>query len=315
MWQAELKFSLNVNKMLEYMMKRVVVVSLLAIFLIYVSIAYAQISNESDILGIKLTMKKDEAIDLLTSKYSARKIKDLTMDINTSDYSMKNVLLGYMFDITPQSDIDKNNAEEQKGREGVQRAIAATGQRPGLRIRDHEPGKDIVKLYVDPENSNKILGITREKNFLPDDQPLEKVLVDTFVTKYGSPRDIPNDSTSPDIVWTSAVMKKRDANESTRDTYLSCQVAINNMGSYDIQFVNLVNSLQLKQNDAKCGTAMVASLRQGKSKEYTSEFSQRLVDIPLMLDALKVFRDKFMAEAEKATQKRLNNDASKKPQL
>jgi hypothetical protein len=314
------------------MLKKLVLSFVAGVFLLP-SLIFAQppFSGTSDILGLKLSMTLDEALEFLKTNYNVVASKELKQQLGTSDYKTPELLLGYKLTITPKDEQDQNNAQLAEEKESAQRAIAAGIRSPGqMVVRENQLGGDVIKISLDPTDPNRIIAISRERTFRPDDMPLEQVFFNTIIEKYGKPTVDTNSSGTSlthglvDGIWSDLVMpptgrKWDNAGQENFYRYWSCEQVTSLVADIDMQLANIVNQIDtsdsLKTSD-KCGTTMMLkNVNRGKSQEYIGSFKMLIADVGQSVKSIKKFKADFIAQTQKAEQNRLNKDSQKKPQL
>lgn len=279
--------------------------------------AQDKFGSNSDIVGLKLSMSRDEAIKFLKTNFNVVDSKELKQQIQTNDYKTPEILLGYELTIITKGEQDQNKAQTKNEKEN-EKVAAAIGVRPGL--RQNEFASDKIKIALDPTDENRILAITRTRNFNPDDMPLANVFYNTFIEKYGKPkkdsdRGVPLNGGVENGVWSDKVWPTTDQNLDFR-----CYWALGLVEDMHLQITSLMkeistNSSNLKDVD-RCGTAMdLRDISYAKNGEYVGRFKQRIANISQTIISIKQFQADLIAKSETAKRNRVNSDSQKKPQL
>jgi hypothetical protein len=311
--------------------RRLYATPLRAILILAASHAYAAgpISPESDILGVNLTMSRDQAKKTLSGAFPGSETIDLTA-LPTVDAFKKSVILGFIMNITSKGDASSNIAKSQQAAAQTQLNNKVLGSSPlNMPVAAAgDYGRDSVTVLADPnDNATDIFAISRYKDFSKADFPVTKVLLDSLVQKYGQPSRT-NDLT---FTWTAPGVLERTANlqnKCYRDFnagYLyelngndlfgygnaSRSVVLNQVGS---DFVRVIGNPSVFDR-SKCGTVLQVTTRLSNDRAYVTSMNETLIDLTKAQSDLKVFTDDFLRHANAAKQEKLLKDSQNKPKL
>jgi hypothetical protein len=154
---------------------------LLTALLFWVPQAFAQTNtgHVPDILGLTLSMSREQAISYLKANFAASEPREITEAIGSRDYMSSQLPVSYVTYIvrnTPTS-------------EQLEKQAAAFYSPSGSEWTPAGIDFDEIKISVSPVNSNEILAIKRRSSFRESDQPLLMVFQQSVVAKYGPPVD------------------------------------------------------------------------------------------------------------------------------
>jgi len=286
-----------------YFSKKMLCLFAVCILMPSVSFAQAKFNNSTDILGINLTMSKDDITKTLQANNKDLTPGEYKKEIQTPNFKGPEWIIGYHYDVTPKEEQDLNSKEIEAAKKSAEEYMSRTGQRPPMRIRDHEPAKDGIDISVNPNDTNKVLSIVRKKDYTVNGQPLLKVFKDALYSKYGKPTKDEGNS----IVWSDKLLSP--------DHLFPCTQLGKNISNGG-QLPYMLNYYeQNAQQTASCGIIMEINIKGGKSPEYVGGFEVTLANCPQANASLKALKATMVEGEQKGNQERLNKDAQKKPQL
>jgi hypothetical protein len=311
--------------------RRLCATPLQAILILAASHAHAAgpISPESDILGVNLTMGRDQAKKTLLGAFPGSETIDLTAQLST-DVFKKSALLGFIMNITSKGDASANNARSEQAAAQTQLNNKTLGASPlNMPVASAgDYGRDSVTVLADPnDNATDIFAISRYKDFSKVDFPVTKVLLDSLIEKYGQPSRT-NDLT---FTWTAPGVLERTANlqnKCYRDFnagYLY-ELNANDLFGYNSSsravilddvsstFVNVINNLKVFDR-SQCGTVLQVRTRLSNDRAYVTSMNETLIDLTKAQSDLKVFTDDFSRHVNAARQEKLLKDSQNKPKL
>lgn len=294
------------------------------------SYAAGQIPSESDILGIKLTMTRDQAKKIILDSFPSARIVELPVQIGTPDYK-KSLIAGFAADITTAQDQASNQRQAQQANSEFQaRKAAGFGNSPLNQTiaRPGDYGHDRAVVLYDPaDGANGIFAISRVKQFAKSEFIPPKALLDTFIQKYGEPSRVNGNS----ITWTAPGILQRTQKSFAKcyldySEYLYEQVdqdIFNDRVSFLIrnnlnaQFVNVLNNIITNRfsDRSQCGTVMQLFLTTSNDRAYATGINETLIDLTRGYAELRAFADDFRAHADAAKQDQMLKASRNKPKL
>jgi hypothetical protein len=308
--------------------RRLCATPLQAILILAASQAHAAgpISPESDILGIKLTMSRDQAREVISSSYPASQIVDLPVQLATPEYK-KSTVAGFEADITSKEDQAANQQKnEQAQKEFQARQAAGFGNSP-LNMSVASPGDyghDRIYVQVDPnDNATDIFGVSRYKEFSKEHPLPISALLETFAEKYGQPAV---SKYGASFTWMAHGAFANTRNppvhctlEPGSDSYLyeDPRITQQSIGQAFVTAVNNINAGKTLPyyNISKCGTVLQLSIGLSNDRQYATSMSVVLIDLAKGHAELKQFAADFFAHANAAKQHKLSTDSQNKPRL
>jgi hypothetical protein len=295
--------------------------------------ATGPISNDSDVLGIKLTMTRDQARKVVSDNFQGSTVTEMPVQIGTPELK-KSAIAGFWSDVTPKQEIadSKNNTDENNKRFEAMKAAGVARNTPGDRpfgaVGDH--GSDVLMVLFNPnDNGTDIFGVSRYKTFSKSSFPVAKVLLDSLIEKYGPP----SRSTVTSYTWMAPAVldhiqsvdrahRPRDMHcyaEGDADLFLYESAdfySINNIGQAFTTRINTVDVGKGSMMDySKCGTVLQVNLTLSDDKVYAIKMSQRLLDLTRAHTELKQFATDFFHQADDAKQAKISKDSQNKPKL
>ena len=288
--------------------------------------AAGPISPDSDILGIKLTMTRDQARSVISANYPSAQIIDLPVQLGTPEYK-KSAVAGFMADITSKADQANNQQKaDQANKEFAARQAAGFGDSVLNRsvASPGDYGREKIYVQVDPnDNMSDIFGVSRYKEFTKDHSLPISALVATFAEKYGQP-SITQNGTS--FTWMAPGVVEKIRNppvhcvlNSDGDSYLyeNPKITAQTIGG---AFTNTINNIKAGDtlpyyNISKCGTVLQLSVGPSNDRQYATSMSVVLIDLSKARAELKQFAADFFAHADAAKQQKLSTDSLNKPKL
>jgi hypothetical protein len=309
--------------------RRLYATPLQAILILAASQAHAggPISPDSDILGIKLTMSRDQARALIASTYPASKIVDLPAQLMTPEYGASTTA-GFMADITSSEDQANNKQKNEQAQKEFQAKQAAGFGNSPLNMTVSAPGdygRETLFVQVDPnDNTTDIFGISRYKLFTKSNMVPVNALLASFAEKYGQP------STSKfgtSFTWlASGVLANIQRPPvhcmlgSVGENYLYENAKNIRLDSIGNSFVAAINSINAGDtlpyyNITKCGTVLQLNVERSNDLQYATSMSVALIDLAKARAELKQFAASFFAHANAAKQAKLSKDSLNKPKL
>ena len=315
---------LNQNK-LNKMKKKI---SLQVIFIIgiqFLASAQAAFNNNSDIVGLNLSMSRDEAIAFLSKNYYIIDQVEIKDKVIFGSITSKEMFYAHMISITTKEKGESNKDLYIKKFEllRTQGGGRTTNPRRALVIEnDNNSGSsDIITLGLDLDDSNKIIGIKRVKTYATKEAPLSKVFHGSIIEKYGNPNAIKkNPSFQPygpaeNGVWANFSMPPSPTKDKWFD-YYECYYALNLI---DNQLSNILDQVasDLHKNTIKCnGTSMnLESIRYSQDREYVIGFTQVMGNAANYANSVVKIKNQLIKENEDANNNRIKQDSKRKPLL
>jgi len=287
------------------------------------SVAGGAISNESDILGIKLSMSRDQAKQFIRQQFGTSDFPPITVDLGTPEYSL-NVDVGFSADVTPKKDKDANQTQldnttklnEQLRANGCNSAMCLSTAPKLL--------KDTLDVYFDPnDNGNAMLAMTRHVIYPESSDILYSAFVQALTDKFGSPPQFMGDSFNH--YWADVPVSK------SHSELFECMKFADNFGNriggLEDNFPLVMNGFGNRQiKPPKCGMYVKVNIdavpkpAQGGmpsdfNTKYVRKFDMTLVNVRAGYGALDSYASKFWAAANKAKQDKLTQQSQNKPKL
>lgn len=311
--------------------RRLYATPLQAILILAASHAYAAgpVSPESDILGVNLTMARDQAKKFLSSEFPGSETIDLTVQLGTNDFK-KSAVLGFIMNITSKADNSTNSAKSAQAAAQTQLNNRVLGNSPlNMPVAAAgDYGHDSVTVLADPnDNATDIFAISRYKEFSKANFPVRKVLLDSLTEKYGQPSRTNNLS----FTWTAPGVLERTRNlqnkcyQDFNGAYLyelnpndlfgydnsARSVVLNQVGSNFIRVINNPGVFDRSQ----CGTVLQITTQLSNDHAYVTSMNETLIDLTKAQSDLTVFAADFSARANAARQDKLLKGSLNKPKL
>jgi hypothetical protein len=300
-----------------------------AILILAASHAHAAgpISPESDILGIKLTMSRDQARALISSSYPGAQIVDLPVQLGTPEYK-KSAIAGFTANITSAEDQANNQQKnEQAQKEFQARQAAGFGNSP-LNMSVSSPGdygREQIYVQVDPnDNSTDIFGVSRYKEFTRAHPIPANVLLQSYIEKYGPPSV---SQYGESFTWMAPGVVEKTKNPPVHctlgtqtDSYFYENPKNASPQLIADSFVRAVSNINAGDtlpyyNYSRCGTVLQLNLALSNDKQYAQSMSATLIDLAKARAELKQFAADFIAHANAAKQEKMSRDSMNKPKL
>lgn len=299
------------------------------------SFAGGPVSNESDILGLKLTMSRDQAKKQLSDNFPGGQILDIPVQIS-SDTFKKSAVAGFLADLTSSADAatNKNRIDQIKSQTEQNRKYLGESPLNMPVGTAGDFGHDGLMVLANPnDNATDIFGVVRHTEYSKSNMPVANVLLNALKDKYGPPTH----STGNSFTWTAPGVIERaqktafkcfqdfngnylyetDSNsfflgDKTNSNYSVTQnVLLNQEGS---QFINFIN--HLPGNDrSQCGIIVNVFLNLSNDGAYVTKMTTRLIDLARANAELKAFTDNFWQNANAAKQGNIARDSLNKPKL
>jgi hypothetical protein len=307
---------------------RLCVTSLQAL-LVFCSSAHAAgpISPASDMLGIRLTMNRDQAKSIITGSYPGSKIVDLPVQVGTPQYKVATTA-GFFADITSKENQAANQQRAQQAQSEFDARVAAGfGNSPLNRTVSAagDFGHDKIYVQVNPnEGTSDIFGVSRYKEFSRQEPVSAKGLLDSFVDKYG-PYSLSNGGTSytwlaPGVRETAQRLRLKCSLYSNIDSYLYEQpesVSPETIGNYFVIAMNKVATAMTAPFDdvSKCGTVLQLSLTLSSDRVYVTQMSVVLMDVTKGVGEVRQLLAVISRQTDAAKQDQLRKASQNKPRL
>lgn len=281
--------------------------------------AAGPIGPDSDILGIKLTMSREQAKKTITNGFPGSQAIELPAQMGTAEYK-KSTVGGFFADVTTAADQANNQRTiEQANKEFEAKKAAGFGDSPLNRTigAPGDVGHDRVVVLYDPnDGATGIFAVSRRKEFTKANFVPAKVLLDSFIEKYGPPSRTNGGS----FTWTAPGVLQR-----TQKSPAKCY---NEFGDYfyesgndrffSEQFVNFLNLIASKNPNvdfSQCGTVLQVNFTLSNDKLSALGMTETLIDLTRGYAEVKAFSDDFWLHANAAKQEKLMKDSQNKPKL
>jgi len=291
------------------------------------SFAGGPISNDSDILGIKLTMSRDQARKFVSDNFRGSSIVELPVELGTPEFE-KPTVAGFLVDITNKEDQAVNQrANEQANKNFEARKAAGFGDSPLNRTFGSagDLGQEKLLILVNPnDNGTDIFAVSRYKEFTKVNSPVAKVLLESLIEKYGQPSLVKFGTSytwmAPGVLERTQKPAVHCFSETDVGSFLYENpklVAVNTVG---ISFLTAAKNIdagdKLPYYDiSKCGTVLQVNLALTNDQAYVTSMSTRLIDLTKGHTELKQFTSDFWRGANDAKQAKMSRDSQNKPKL
>ncbi|MEJ0051705.1 MAG: hypothetical protein WDN02_10975 [Methylovirgula sp.] len=285
---------------------------------------------DSDILGIRLSMSRDEARKLIAQNYPGAPISDFNGALRSGDFQ-KVVPIAFIADLTSKA-VQSANQQKNAQLQADERARAAVGLGGPVIGQPGDFGADRIKVLFDPnDGTTDIIGVSRYTAYPPGHQPVTATLLAALKAKYGEPvRSEGNFPYEMNYTW-----MQPDAWKRTKNLFPGCfhdggvqtlwddaygagvytergEEEFTNDGF--LQGVNFTSSGNLNYF-ARCGVVLQVNLRFVKQGDYVGEMRASLLNLSQAHTELKAYGAAFWKAADEARAKQLNTDAANKPKL
>lgn len=289
--------------------------------------AAGPISPDSDVLGIKLTMTRDQAQAAVTSAFPGAKIVDLPVTVQTPEYK-QSTSAGFFADVTSKDDQANNQQQNAKANQEFEAKRAAGMGNSFLNRTVAQPGdfgREIVFVQTNPnEGQSDIFGVSHYREYPRSAAVVTNVLLKAFIDKYGAPTI----SNKTNLAW----LQPGILREANRIPRVQCdlqffgdhifyedpaQVSPQYIGA---SFVASLNSLPFADqsptlNKARCGTVLELVLGLSNDGQYVYKMSTVFMDVPKARAELKQFQAAFQQHIQAVKQQQLDKASQNKPRL
>jgi hypothetical protein len=289
------------------------------------SYAADPIGPAADILGVKLTMTRDQAKAFVSGSFPGTSIVELPVQIGTAEYKQSTVV-GFMDDITSKEDQATNERSKEEVRKQLEARMPAYGN-SALNLPVNSPsangyGREKLFVLANPnDGATDIFGVSRYKQFTKANMPPIQALLSALTEKYGEPVSKYNTG-NLGYTWMAAGFYER-TQKRVRCTGPGnfLYEGAENVSPQSITqgFVTSINDINFGDtnpylNFAKCGTVLSVDLvtRDGL---YVSSMSEDLIDLTKGRAELKQFAADFFRRASAAKQEKLLQHSQNKPRL
>jgi hypothetical protein len=287
------------------------------------SVAGGAVSSESDILGIKLSMSRDQAKQFIQQQFGTSDFPPIAVELGTPEYNL-NVGVGFSADVTPKKDKEANQTQldnttklnEQLRANGCNSAMCLSTAPQLL--------KDALDIYFDPnDGGTAMLAMTRHAIYPEGSDILYSAFVQALTDKFGSPPQFMGDSYNH--YWADVPVSKNHSE--LFECMKFAENFGNRVGAFEDKFPLVMNGFgnrQLKQ--PKCGTyarvyieAYPKPAQAGTPSDYNTKYVRKfdmlLVNVRAGYGGLNSYAANFWAAANKAKQDKLIQQSQNKPKL
>jgi hypothetical protein len=267
--------------------RRVFAMSIQAMFIAggWPAVAAGPVSSSSDILGVNLTMSRDQAKKVIADAFPGPSIDEIPVELSTEIFK-KPTTAGF-FGSASGGDFGNEN---------------------------------VLVLYNPNDNATDIFGLYREKVFPKSNLPVEKVLLASLYEKYGQPVRTGGNSLQKIITWAApGVLERTDRALARCDSngldYFYEGVDKRYIGAAFVGRMNLIANKNPMQDYSKCGTILQVSAMLSADGVYVTSMKERLIDLTKATAELTQFSDNFWLAANAAKQSKVSKDSQNKPKL
>ncbi len=279
----------------------------------------AGLNAESDIVGLRTTMTRDQAKQFIQQQFGTTDFQPKIVKFGTPDYNV-DVTLGFSADVTPKEEREVNQKRlddvkklvDQRRAQGCNSAMCMP-LAPKLL-------KDVLDVYVDPNaNGTAILALARHKEYAEGIDITYPVFVQTLADKFGS---------QPQLVDSFGFHYWVDIPVSAnRNEVFECKGFADNVGDLPQQFPILMNGFgNNKIKLPKCGMLALARIEafpkvgptgipSDFNTKYVRKLDMTLVNVRASYGALNAYAANFWTLANKAKQETLAKQSQNKPKL
>jgi hypothetical protein len=297
--------------------------------------AAGPISPNSDVLGIRLAMSRDEARKVIEQTHPGAPIFEIPVGLAVGGFEKK-ATAGFVADLATKADNAANlrKAEQEQANLNARKA-AGFGDSPLNRTVGSvgDFAQDRVMVLFDPnDNATDIFGVSRYTEYAAGSQPTTKTFVEALVEKYGTPSRSGGDRhilltytwAAPGVLERTqrAVTHCYEENgfdflyEGVGDTgYYGMRQLLATIGGAFVGSVNLIHSKNPLRNYSICGTILQVRLKLAKDGDYVGAMSARLLDLSKAYTELGEFADSVWNHAAALRQEQLNSGSAVKPRL
>jgi hypothetical protein len=249
--------------------------------------AYAggPVNNDSDILGIKLSMTRDQARKVIAAAFPGPSVEELPVELGT-DMFKKSAVAGFI-------------------------AQASGG----------DFGRESVSVLFNPnDNATDIFAVSRFKEFPKSSVPVASVLVASLTEKYGQPARAADHGAEQLLAWAApGVLERTDrspgkCDRTSGDFYYEFADR-NYVGGAFVSMMNLIASKNPGMDYSKCGTILQIQYRLASDKAHVEWMKERLIDLTRSTSEMAQFSNDFWSKADAAQQAKISKDTQNKPKL
>jgi hypothetical protein len=249
--------------------------------------AYAggPVNNDSDILGIKLSMTRDQARNVIAAAFPGPSVEELPVELGT-DMFKKSAVAGFI-------------------------AQASGG----------DFGRESVSVLFNPnDNATDIFAVSRFKEFPKSSVPVASALVASLIEKYGQPARAADHGAEQLLAWAApGVLERTDrspgkCDRTSGDFYYEFADR-NYVGGAFVSMMNLIASKNPGMDYSKCGTILQIQYRLASDKAHVEWMKERLIDLTKSTSEMAQFSNDFWSKADAAQQAKISKDTQNKPKL
>lgn len=245
----------------------------LSSFIIFTANAREASAQMHDILGIDLSMPTNSALETIRTQFKTDDQKEISKQITVDGFVSKEISIAYICDITP----------------------TTTGE-----ISSRFETKDKIVIGLNPNDSNQILSIFREKKYLKDERPLLSVFDESLRKKYGIPSSSSTDGNR--VSWWTGPKDKS-----------VCYITAESMGRPDIQFTNIISHLPRAMNCKTVKTLLTVSIVSYNG--YVDSFEITLTNVETTIVEYEKYIRVVSSQAEQYAKEKHMKDSAITPQL
>jgi hypothetical protein len=249
------------------------------------SLAAGPVNNDSDILGIKLSMTRDQAKKVIAAAFPGPSVEELPVELGTDTFK-KSAAAGFI-------------------------AQASGG----------DFGREIVSVLFNPnDNATDIFAVSRFKEFPKSSVPVASVLVASLIEKYGQPARVKDNGFQQLLAWAApGVFERTDrspgkCDRTSGDFYYEFADR-NYVGGAFVSMMNLIASKNPGMDYSKCGTILQIEYRLASDKAHVEWMKERLIDLTKSTSEMAQFSNDFWSKADAAKQAKISKDTQNKPKL
>jgi hypothetical protein len=243
------------------------------------------ISPASDILGVNLTMSRDQAKKVIADAFPGSSIDEVPVEL-TTDVFKKSATAGF-FGSASGGDFGNEN---------------------------------VLVLYNPNDNASDVFGVFRGKAFPNANLPVAQVLLDSLYEKYGQPTRSTGNTLQKNMIWAApGVLERTDRSLARCDSngldYFYEGVDKRFIGEAFVGRMNLIANKNPMQDYSKCGTILQVSVMLSPDGTYARSMTERLIDLTKATAELNQFSNSFWSAANAAKQTKVSKDSQNKPKL
>lgn len=244
------------------------------------------ISPASDVLGVNLTMSRDQAKKVIADYFPGPSIEEASVELST-DVFKKSTTAGFF--------------------------AGAIGS---------DFGNETVQVLYNPnENATDIFGVVRQKVFPRSSRPVEKVILGSLAEKYGQATRVSGIPAHKTMIWAApGVLEQTDRARARCDNsggadYFYESAEKRYINEAFVGRMNLIANKNPMQDYSKCGTVLLVDLILTDDGLYVISMKQKLIDLTKATSELMKFSDAFWSNANAAKQAKVSKDSQIKPKL